>query len=158
MRTLCATAALAAALLIVPSGAGGADFIYQGKLVSIHIGKPPAPVVLTQSPPPIVQPPPGVPLEIAPPATPVPLPGATPFVRPITVEEFACSFRPHCGTYHVTFKHPYTGCAETVCFTLPDGCPKVEVKTCIRKRIEFDYGKKEVEIVFYRLGGAKVNY
>jgi hypothetical protein len=45
-----------------------------------------------------------------------------------------------------------------VCFTLPPGCPKVCVKGALRRCIEFDYGKREVEVWFYRDGRVKVNY
>ena len=157
-----------------------ADFIFRGRLVSLRIGggrpaQPPA--ALTQQPPPVqgalvpVEPPVGVPLEIAPPAPLVPLPEAplprvvspsyAPPVgisRPVTLQELACTFRPECGNYEVDIVHPYTGCPVKVCFHLPPGCARVELGGCLRKKIEFDYGKDEIEIWFYRNGRVSVDY
>ncbi len=161
MRRVSVAGALALAALAGPPAAG-AEFIYRGRLVTIRVGRAPAPppVVAAQpAPPPLVEPPPGVPLEIAPPAPPVPLPSSGPVpARPMTVSEFAGSFRPAGGNYKVTLLHPYSRCPVDVCFALPAGCPKVKVKTCLRQRIEFDYGGKDVEIVFYRNGRVKVDY
>jgi hypothetical protein len=149
----------------LPAAAGEKKGL-RGRLVSLRLSRAPAapPVVVEPQPvppPPVpVEPPPGVPLEVAPPAPPVPLPSASlaPPARPLTVKEFACSFRPTCGTHHVTLLHPFTGCPVNVCLTLPEGCPKVRVKTCLRQRVEIDYGCKDVEIVFYRNGRVKVDY
>jgi len=160
----------ALALAIVATFAAAesrADVIIRGGPVVVRVGGPPVVVpvqrviIQTQAPPPPVevQPPPGVPLEIAPPAQPVPLPGATvPLVpaRPLTVKEFACSFQPTCGTHHVVLLHPFTHCPVNVCFTLPAGCAKVKLKKCVRERVVFDFGRKEVEIVFLRKGGVRV--
>ncbi|HZT79635.1 MAG TPA: hypothetical protein VFA26_05420 [Gemmataceae bacterium] len=100
-------------------------------------------------PPPPVEPPPVV---TAPPPQAV-LPGP---VRPLTLQEFACSFRPCPGPQEVMVIHPFTGCPVKVCFCLPAGCPKVKVSGCLRKRVEFKYGRCEVEIVFFRDGRVKV--
>jgi len=160
----------ALALVVVAAFAAAdarADVIIRGGPVLIRVGGPPVVVpvqrtiIQTEAPPPPVevQPPPGVPLEIAPPAQPVPLPGS--FVpvdpaRPLTVKEFACSFQPTCGTHNVVVLHPFTRCPVNVCFTLPSGCARVKVKKCVRERIVFDFGRKEVEIVFLRKGGVRV--
>jgi hypothetical protein len=139
----------------------------KGKRLALQVEPPPAPPPLPpagEAPPPDVAPPPGVPLEIAPPGPPVPLPGPGPVLpppghgRPMTVKEFACSFRPACGSYELVLEHPYTHCPVKVCFRLPDGCPKVGHKKCIREKVEFDYGKHEVTLVFYRNGRVKVDY
>src|SRR5262245_768352 len=83
------------------------------------------------------------------------LPAPTP-VRPPTHAEFARHFQPLPGRYEVVLLHPYTHCPVQVCFTLPPGCPKkVRVE---RRELEFDYGRREVEIRFYRDGGVRVMY
>jgi hypothetical protein len=176
MRRVLVPGLLSLALVAGAAASARADFIFQSRLVSFRVGRAPTVVVPTQAQyPPVaqpptaptplpVQPPPGVPLEIAPPAPAVPLPGDSvvppPLAtlgRPLTVKEFACSFHPACGTYSVVLLHPYSCCPVNVCFTLPAGCPRVKVKTCLRQRLEFDYGKCEVELVFYRNGKVKVN-
>lgn len=83
------------------------------------------------------------------------LPAPTP-VRPPTNAEFARHFQPLPGRYEVVLLHPFTHCPVQVCFTLPPGCPKrVRVE---RRELEFDYGRREVEIRFYRNGGTRVMY
>ncbi|MBY0522414.1 MAG: hypothetical protein K2R98_03410 [Gemmataceae bacterium] len=74
-----------------------------------------------------------------------PVPTVIEPVRPITLAEFAASFRPAPGTYQVVFLNPVTKCATPVTFTLPPGCPKVCVS---RREITFDYGKCEVHVRF----------
>lgn len=124
-----------------------ADFVLRLPRVSIEVRKGP-PVVA----PPVVEPPPGVPLEIAPPARPVPLPGQPHYP---TLAEFAASFRPLPGNYQVTLIHPRTCCPVTLCFTLPQGCPRVKVN---RDELRFDYGKYEVDIEFKKNGRVKIEY
>jgi len=133
-----------------------ADVIVRRRPVLVRVSGPV--VVQTQAPPVEVQPPPGVPLEIAPPAQPIPLPGSVPALptHPLTVKEFVCAFQPTCGKHSVVLLHPFTNCPVNVCFTLPSGCGKVKTKKCLRERIIFDYGRKEVEIVFLRNGGVRV--
>lgn len=70
-------------------------------------------------------------------------------------QEFAKMFKPVEGTHKVTFIHPYTCCPVDVCFTLPCGCPKV---ICKKNELEFSYGRKEVEIRFYKCGDVKVTH
>jgi hypothetical protein len=99
-----------------------------------------------QPAPPPVAPPPFVP--------PMPGPGHH---GPMTLDHFARCFQPTPGTHHVCLIHPVTCQPVKVCFTLPAGCghPKV----CVHKRsIEFDYGRKEVEITFLRNGSVDVDY
>ena len=76
--------------------------------------------------------------------------------HPITLSDFARSFKPAPGTYKVTFLHPVKCCPVEVCFTLPCGCPHV----CVGKReLVFDYGCQQVAIRFKLLcGGVRVNY
>jgi hypothetical protein len=86
---------------------------------------------------------------------PTPLPVPTP-LRPPTHAEFARHFQPLPGNYEVVLLHPFTHCPVQVCFTLPPGCPKkVRVE---RRELEFDYGRCEVEIRFYRNGSVRVMY
>lgn len=59
-------------------------------------------------------PPPQVVPDLPPPSV-VPL-------RPMTVSEFASTFKPLPGKYEVMLIHPKTGCPVKVCFTLPPGC------------------------------------
>lgn len=159
----CSLSVLAGLALLTPALAG--DIVYQGKKAAVRVGpggvEVLAPGVRVEvrphllRPAPVVQPPEGVPLQIAPPAPPVPLPGAT---RPPTIDEFVAGFKPTGGHFEVTLLHPFTNCPTKVCFALPPGCPKkVKVGGCLRRCIEFDYGKKEIEIWFYRDGRVKVN-
>jgi hypothetical protein len=103
-----------------------------------------------------------------PPMEPIPLPPGTaqrppillppPTSGPIVVQamshkDFARAFKPMEGMHKVMLIHPYTCCPVEVCFTLPCGCPKVK---CNKHELEFDYGREEVEIRFYRNGEVKV--
>lgn len=114
-----------------------------------------------QPPPPPVEPPPVMPQqpgELVPPPASGPLlpPPSGPVVyQAFSHRDFAKMFKPVEGTHQVTFIHPYTCCPVQVCFSLPCGCPKVK---CSRNEVEFDYGRKEVEIRFYRNGDVKVKY
>jgi hypothetical protein len=76
-------------------------------------------------------------------------------LRPLTVNEFAASFRPLPGRYEVLLVHPKTGCPVKVCFTLPPGCPrKVRVNG---HKIVFDYKcQRDVVIRFLHGGGEWV--
>ena len=76
-------------------------------------------------------------------------------VAPISHRDFAKVFAPAAGTHKVLFLHPYKCCPVEVCFNLPCGCPKVK---CDRNELEFDYGRVEVEVRFYRDGGVRVKY
>lgn len=76
---------------------------------------------------------------------------------PMTVEHFAKCFQPTPGKHHVCLIHPVTCRPVEVCFTLPHGCGCPKVKVCNRS-IEFDYGRKEVEINFLRNGRVDVDY
>ena len=74
-------------------------------------GQPPLPQTVPNLPPPAV----------VPPSVIVPPPAIVP-VRPMTIEEFAASFKPLPGRYEVMLIHPKTCCPVKVCFTLPCGC------------------------------------
>jgi hypothetical protein len=90
--------------------------------------------------PPVAVPPPPPPLQL----------------RPPTPAEFASAFKPIPGRHEVVLLHPYTNTPVTVFFDLPPGFPE---RVVARKRfIEFDYGRDEVEIVFFRDGSYKVRY
>jgi hypothetical protein len=87
-----------------------------------------------------VQPPPPEPLPVV--------------VRPVTVAEFAASFRPAPGTYEAMLIHPMTKTPVKVRFTLPTGVPK---KVRARRReLVFDYGRHWVKLRFVRDGGVRV--
>jgi hypothetical protein len=109
---------------------------------AFSLGQTPVPDVLPPPTPIVV---PVVPALPAPPMVPA---------RPITLAEFAATFKPAPGTYEIVFLHSRKKCPVTVCFTLPDcGCPKV----CVGKHsITFDYGTKEVEIRFKLFGKVAV--
>lgn len=97
---------------------------------------------------------PTLPPMAPPPFAPPSLPGHH---GPMTLEHFAKCFQPTPGTHHVCIIHPVTCQPVKVCFTLPAGCgcPKV----CVHRRsIEFDYGRREVEINFLRNGTVDVDY
>jgi hypothetical protein len=74
--------------------------------------------------------------------------------RAPTLDEFAKTFKPAAGKYEVVIQHPVTCEPVTVCFTLPEGCPKkVRVNP---RQIDFDYGKTDVTIRFVRDGRVRV--
>ncbi|MCC6419299.1 MAG: hypothetical protein IT429_13780 [Gemmataceae bacterium] len=114
---------------------------------------PPAAPTALPAPAPIVS----VPSQFGPvPVAPVPQPPVIVAPAPVvaapaimTHEEFARVFRPLPGRYEVTLIHPGSRRPVPVCFTLPDGCPRVRVH---RRELVFDYGRHEVEIRF-QLGG-----
>lgn len=92
------------------------------------------------------------------PAVPVPQPMVAMYVpaRPMTHKEFAHCFVPTEGTHEAWLIHPKTCQPVRVCFTLPCGTPK---KVRVEKHeLEFDYGRKEVEIRFKNDGTVKVHY
>ncbi len=140
--------------------AGHAQLFVRAPFVNVRVGRPGvvvnAPfvnvevqrgsaVMLPPPPPPVLVP---TPTELPPPRI-LPPPVAPVAVRALTVDEFAAAFQPVAGTHEVLLVHPVTGCPVKVCFTLPEGCPRVRVH---RRELEFDYGRREVEIHF-RLGG-----
>jgi hypothetical protein len=88
--------------------------------------------------------PPPLALPSAPPVM-VPAPGQV-LVPVPTVDQFAESFRPGEGTFHVVVIHPKTGCPVNVCFTLPCGCPRKVTAT--KYTLRFDYGRRDIVIRF----------
>jgi hypothetical protein len=126
---------------------GPVGFAIDTPRVSFRVGRPlGVPVVEPVAPPPL--------LEAVPPVA--PLAGPALPIRPPTPEEFASAFRPLPGRHQVVLLHPYTDLPVTVCFDLPPGHPR---RVVARKRfIEFDYGRDEVEVVFFRDGSYKVRY
>jgi len=133
---------------------------------TVRMAPPPRPVrvVRASAQPPLVVP---APTPIGPPtrrqAEPPPVPveelrtlpvSPVPVVRPLTVQEFAASFRPVAGTYEVMLEHPRTHRPVKVCFTLPEGAPrKVRVN---RLKLEFDYGRRKVTVRFFHNGTVRV--
>jgi hypothetical protein len=138
MRSLSCFGLLAAAVLVgVASSAQAQDYGSYG-------------------PPPTVAPPavslaPGLPA--GPQVVPVlPAPALLP-VRPLTVSEFAASFRPLPGRYEVLLIHPKTGCPVKVCFTLKPGCIRtVRVNS---HKIDFVYAR-QCDVVIRFLHSGKV--
>ena len=89
-----------------------------------------------------------------PPVAPLPHPGFGHRGGAVTLEEFAKCFKPTPGHHTVWIVHPKTCRPVEVCFDLPDcGCPKVRVN---RRSIEFDYGRREVELQFRHNGTVDV--
>lgn len=103
MKSLSCQSVLAG--LIVVSAASLLSAQFAPSLPGSPYGPLPAPQVVPNLPPPAVALPPAI----------VP-------VRPITVSEFAASFKPLPGRYEVLLIHPKTCCPVKVCFTLPPGC------------------------------------
>jgi hypothetical protein len=119
---------------------------------------PPVPVPASPPPPPeLPAPRPVVPDAPAVPAGSPPLLTAPPpVVKALTLEQFAAAFQPCAGTHRVCLIHPRTGQPVDVEFTLPPGVPrKVRV---LRRDLEFDYGRQEVDVRFQPRGGVKVVY
>ena len=86
---------------------------------------------------------------------PVEFPGA-PLPPPVlTFDEFARGFRPTPGVHSVWLAHPKTGVPVFVSFTLPPGVPKINRGS---RHVEFDYGKREVEVRFLLNGSVRVEY
>jgi hypothetical protein len=100
---------------------------------------PPAPVL------------PGSPLPV-PQVLPSPSPAVLP-VRPLTLDEFAASFKPLPGQYEVLLVHPKTCCPVKVCFTLPPGC--LRGMRVSKHKIVFDY-KCQHDVVIRFLPFGKV--
>jgi hypothetical protein len=102
-----------------------------------------------------------VPLEVLPPARQIPVPGTPPppveIQRPPTIQEFVASFKPCPGNYEVVLTHPHTCRPVKVCFTLPEGCPRVKIKGLLRKCVDFNYGRCDVQIWFLCDGRVRVN-
>ncbi|MBV9123019.1 MAG: hypothetical protein JO112_06665, partial [Planctomycetes bacterium] len=96
-----------------------------------------------------------------PPPLPLPPPPQVAFAPPcsscpVTLCEFARTFHPEPGTYHVLIIHPVKRCPVPVCFTLPPGCPSVHLG---KRELVFDYGCQAVTIQFKVLfGRVKVSY
>ena len=110
------------------------------------VASAPAQFAPVDPPPPGVTLPPPQPVPALPPATVVP-------VRPLTVNEFAASFKPLPGSYEVLLLHPKTCCPVKVCLTLPPGCiRKVRVNG---HKIEFVY-KCQRDVVIRFLHNGKV--
>lgn len=85
-------------------------------------------------------------------ATPSPVPPPTP-PKPLTLEDFAATFKPEPGTYEVLFVHPVSKKPVTVTFTLPPGCTKVKTD---KREITFEYGKQNIRLKFRLLGKVAV--
>jgi hypothetical protein len=138
--------------LFAAASVAHADVIVNVPFVHLRIARrvepppfPPAPPLPSTEVPPIELP---SPTPLPGPST-IPTPVLPTVLRPMTVGEFAACFKPTCGMHEVLLVHPRTGCPVKVCFTLPPGCPRV----CATKRkIEFDYGRCSVDIIF-RIGG-----
>jgi len=100
-----------------------------------------------QPPGPIVSVPGQLPPAVAPPGVLLP---AAPVMTP---QQFAQTFKPLPGRYEVTLIHPGSRRPVTVCFTLPDGCPRVRTH---HRDLIFDYGRQEVHVRFQVGGRVKV--
>ena len=109
----------------------------------------PAPVVVPPLPPVDLPPPTPVPPGVVVPAPVPPAVVLTP-APPMTHQEFAHIFKPLPGKYEVTFIHPGSKRPVNVCFTLPDGCPRVRVR---HRELVFDYGRHHEVVIRFALGG-----
>lgn len=114
-------------------------------------------LVLSSSPILSAQPP--LPPGYAPLATPQSVPPGAVLLPapPMTHYQFAKVFVPIPGTHKVVLLHPKTKQPVEVCFTLPPGCPEVNVGC---RSIEFEYDDLdiEVEIRFRIFGRVTVDY
>jgi hypothetical protein len=129
--------------------------------VVVTVAQPP--VVVPAQPPVIVPAPPmpapapaGLPpgTVVLPPGTVAPAPAPAPVVLtpapPMTHQEFARIFKPLPGKYEVVLIHPGSKRPVNVCFTLPDGCPRVVVH---HRELVFDYGRHHEVAIRFALGG-----
>jgi hypothetical protein len=98
-------------------------------------------------------------LQVAPAQSPYPVlvgPGHPVVVaaQPVyTLDTFLRDFRPLEGHHQIWIVHPVTKCPVEVCFDLP--CGKLREVEVNRRSIEFDYGRKDIRILF-RLNGTVV--
>jgi hypothetical protein len=158
----------AAAVLLGSAGAARADVVIDVPFAHIRVGRPtvirvpfvqitlPGGVCLRRAAAPRLAPagPPPVPQGET-----LPVPNATPAraAAPVSVQEFARTFKPspEGGAYEVVLKHTFTGKPVPVAFTLPAGAPRRIVAG--KLRLEFRYGiGKSVVVRFYRDGSVKV--
>lgn len=86
---------------------------------------------------------------------PIDFPGAPQSPPVLTLDEFSRTFRPTPGIHSVWLAHPKTNVPVFISFTLPPGIPKVNRGS---RHVEFDYGKKEVEIRFLHNGSVRVEF
>jgi hypothetical protein len=114
----------------------------------------PALVILSAPPVPAAPvPPPPVDSEAN--VLPAPRPLAEP--RPMTVAEFAASFKPQEGSYDVVILNPLTNAPTNVRFSLPAGTPR-DVRVNGRD-LQFDYGAGQwVRIRFGRVGARVTSH
>jgi len=52
---------------------------------------------------------------------------------------------------------PFTGAPVAVTLALPPGTPAVKIRRGLRQRVQFQYGRKQIEIVFLRNGQVRVH-
>ena len=103
----------------------------------------PTPAVAPQ-PTPVLQGPASVP--------PPPAPAAV--GQPLTLNQFAASFKPRAGTFDVTLINPITNQPTNVRFTLPEGRPKRVIVDS--DEVEFRYGLFHFVRIEFKANGAQV--
>jgi len=138
------------ALLGLAVGAvpGRADVFVRLPFVGVYVGQPGvqvrAPFVRVDVP---NAAPVAVPVQVPAPRLPSPPPVVV--AKPLTLDEFAASFKPAPGTYQALLINPLTKNAVKATFTLPAGNPIIRV---FPRRLEFDYGRRRqnIEIRFDR--------
>jgi hypothetical protein len=151
---------------VVPCGLG-----FTCRLPLVRVYRVPPPVVVAVAQPPAVAPPAQPPVVVTPPPMPPPtgLPPGTAVIPPgdvgpapvppavivtpappLTHQEFARIFKPLPGKYEVVLIHPGSKRPVNVCFTLPDGCPRVRVH---HRELVFDYGRHHEVCIRFALGG-----
>jgi hypothetical protein len=129
---------------------GQAGVSVQAPFVNVNVPRV-APVPAAPGPALPLPPAPATPAAI--PGKLLPLPTLTGSSVP-TPAEFASALVPHQGRHEAVVLHPATGRPVAVSFTLPPGQPRqVRVR---RWRVVFDYGRRDVAIVFLRNGGVRV--
>lgn len=74
----------------------------------------------------------------------------------MSVDDFACHFKPVAGTHRVTLIHPKTCCPVDVCFELPCGCAKKVTANKHSIRITYPGLLNDVVIRFKHDGGVSV--
>jgi hypothetical protein len=133
---------LSVAAAAVVAAVADADVVVRGPFGGLIVVKSPSDVAVGPG---------GVlvtPVPVPPPVVVQPIPAA-----PMLPQDFAKSFAPMPGHYHVTFVHPRNNQMVTVDFDLPQGTPRVSY---VPHSLYFDYGRHEVEIRFQIGGRAKV--
>ncbi len=81
--------------------------------------------------------------------------GTSYYLHPIPFKETDNWYEPHAGLHIFAFIHPHTGETVGVPIDFPEGEPEVQIR---RDKVEFDYGREEIEVHFRKDGRIEVEF